>query len=637
MGIEYSIRYIKQNKITSIFLAVISFLSTAFLSLTCGVFYNMWLDRVTRKTLSEGSSTGKLEPIVIAYAFILIVICFSLTAMIHNAFEVSMNSRVHQLGILKSVGATPKQIRSFLLQEVLLLCIAPIAAGVLSGAGLCYGFMQLIITVTNPVREYEIIFRYPITIIGAAFLLSMLTVLFSAWIPAQRISRLTPLNAIHYGEEPPVKKMKHFRIVSSILGVYGELARKSIYSRRRALRTSTFSLALSFLAFTSFLNLEVISGISTRHTYFERYEDKWDLMLTTSDMQEQEDFILKEMKQINGVESCIAYKKITAVTNLSQDMLNRDALTNDIKADGAGNVQFAVPIYVLDNESFRIYCTNNGLSPRENAVALNIIWDSVHSDRINRTYLPLLNTENPLQLSIRDNNLSHKENTLITVSSFTNKLPEIKEEFTQYSLTLVISQDLYQTIEDFFPTTEILYNIKTVSEDYDAAIQERIKTLLPENSGYTLDSRLEDENSDASMRNALKIVAGALAGLLSCIGIANIFSSALGQIYQRRKEFARYISIGLSPKGMKKILALETLIIVLRPIILSLVINIPVIAIALNTASISIKEFITDAPIMPIFIFTTFILLFVSLAYYLGGRKICNADIVDVLKDETML
>ena len=54
---------------------------------------------------------------------------FSLIVIIHNSFAVSMNARIHQFGIFSSIGATPKQIRTCLLQEAFTLCAAPIVIG----------------------------------------------------------------------------------------------------------------------------------------------------------------------------------------------------------------------------------------------------------------------------------------------------------------------------------------------------------------------------------------------------------------------------------------------------------------------------------------------------------------------------
>lgn len=58
------------------------------------------------------------------YTAILLIVSFSLILIIHNAFAVSMNARIHQVGILASIGATPGQIRLCLLQEAAALCMS---------------------------------------------------------------------------------------------------------------------------------------------------------------------------------------------------------------------------------------------------------------------------------------------------------------------------------------------------------------------------------------------------------------------------------------------------------------------------------------------------------------------------------
>lgn len=56
------------------------------------------------------------------------------------------------------------------------------------------------------------------------------------------------------------------------------------------------------------------------------------------------------------------------------------------------------------------------------------------------------------------------------------------------------------------------------------------------------------------MLNGYKLIIGALCVLLAFIGIANVFSNTLGFIRQRKREFARYMSIGMTPEGMRKCL-----------------------------------------------------------------------------------
>lgn len=76
------------------------------------------------------------------FIIIMIMTSFSLIVIIHNSFAVSMNARIHQFGIFSSIGATPKQIRTCLLQEAAVLCTMPIILGNLLGLQSVWGFYK---------------------------------------------------------------------------------------------------------------------------------------------------------------------------------------------------------------------------------------------------------------------------------------------------------------------------------------------------------------------------------------------------------------------------------------------------------------------------------------------------------------
>ena len=63
------------------------------------------------------------------YLAILMITALSLILIIRGSFELSMNARIHQFGILSSIGATPKQVRDCLLQEAAVLSAAPVILG----------------------------------------------------------------------------------------------------------------------------------------------------------------------------------------------------------------------------------------------------------------------------------------------------------------------------------------------------------------------------------------------------------------------------------------------------------------------------------------------------------------------------
>ena len=69
------------------------------------------------------------------FILIMALASFSLIVIIHNAFAVSMNARIHQFGIFSSIGAAPGQILTCLLQEAAALCTVPVLAGNVLGIG----------------------------------------------------------------------------------------------------------------------------------------------------------------------------------------------------------------------------------------------------------------------------------------------------------------------------------------------------------------------------------------------------------------------------------------------------------------------------------------------------------------------
>ncbi len=737
---EYSLSYLKNNKSSSVSILVASFIASLLLSLTCGVFYNIWRDEIRLIKLEEGdwqgkiignlskeditslqfhpnvdkvileeegkelektiliyfhkprsiyqdlpqlakqlelregedsytlryhdkllaqyfifsSEKGKSPPLIIfVYLFTLIFASISLILIIHNAYGVSMNTRLHQLGILQSIGATPRQLRYVLTMEAFVLSLLPILLGVASGVGLCYGFMQFIAKITDSVREYNLEFEYHPYILVTALVISFATVWLSARIPARKISKISPLEAIRYGKEPRIKKMKRFFLLSHLFGIEGELARKSLYLRRRAFRTSSLSLTFSFLVFSAFLNLETISSISTRYTFFERYKNGWDLMLTIPDKEINRQELLKEIRAIPQVKSCISYEKALAYTTLSKDLLQEELLTSSgnkiLMKAGFGTVKngyrINVPFIILDDDSFQAYCNETGISTagfmddkKPYSVLINTIWDSNHSNRKDKKLIPFVKEESLTTLELQvntDNNPQELFN--VNIAAFNDKLPKIREEAPDYSLIQIIPESSYELIAPHLASKEAFYNIMAKSETEITRLQKELKELLGSNYEYTLESRLEKEQNNITFRNAYKIVIGALASLFICIGLANVFSNTLGHIHQRKRELARYMSIGLTPKGVKKVLRLEAFLIAVKPIFISLLINIPLIIMGLNASLINVSEFLEHMPLLPITVYALIIISAVGLAYYLGGRKVCKTNLLDVLKDDTMI
>ena len=629
----YSVHYIKNNKTGNRFIMIISFLSSMMLSLVSGIFYNLWADQVNQTTAATGASTVEFTPVIIAYIVVFTIASLALIMMIHHAFAATMTNRIHQLGILQSVGATPRQIKSALVNEIIVLSLPAIIIGTIVGIVLCWVFMRIIISSTADLRDYTLNFTYhPIVFLGA-FGFSMLTAAVSAWIPARKLSRITPLEAIHYGNEPAIKRVKKYHIHSAVFGIYSEMARKSLFVRRKAMRIGTMSIFLAMFACMSILNMLGVSGLSTQKTYFDRYKNNWDFLITVNGNTYSKE-LLADIRNTEDITNCIVHRIVSSTTQLPADYLSDNVqklglekLSSSITNSGADAYNIKVPIFILDDKSFAEY---RGNASDASAIAVNIIWDSVNSERTDRQYVPFLNEDTDIVLNVNG--------TEVPVSTFTDNLPVLREELTQYALTLVMSESYYTALGFDLNAEETIYTIKMADESKNDMVEKRLQGLLSTYPDYALEGRVQELADEMQIQQGLRMIIYLFTGILTCIGLANIFASTLGQIHQRKREFARYFAVGLTPKGAAKILAWEAAIVALRPILLTILINILLMAWMLDAGGITPGDFIAKRlPLIPAILLFAAVIGFVALAYYLGGTKICNMNLMEIIKDDTLM
>lgn len=269
--------------------------------------------------------------LLLFYIFIVIIVSISLIMIIHNAFAMSMNARVHQFGIFSSVGATPSQIRTCLLQEALALSSISIVVGTVLGIAISAGIVQITNVVAADVAgRHTAVFQYHPIVLVLTLVAAFITVLFSAYIPAKKLSKVTPIEAIKNTGGLQLKKKKKSRILSLLFGIEGELAGNALKAQKKALRTATRSLTLSFLAFAIMLCFFTLSGISTNHTYFERYQDVWDVMVTVKNTTISEFEMTESLQANQELGSCTVYQKAVAVS-----LIPNDLQSDELKALGA--------------------------------------------------------------------------------------------------------------------------------------------------------------------------------------------------------------------------------------------------------------------------------------------------------------
>ena len=588
-------------------------------------------------------------PLLLAfYLAVLLLVSVSLVLIIHNSFAVSMNARVHQFGIFSSIGATPGQIRTCLLQEVAVLCAIPILLGSFIGIALTFGTIQIVnVLADGIVGRHDAVFTYHLLVFVITILVSVLTVLISAWLPARKLSKLTPLEAIKNIDELQLKRRKKSRILARLFGVEGELAGNALKAQKKALRTSTLSLTLSFLGFTLMLCFFTLSGISTNHTYFERYQDAWDVMATVKDTPIEDFTYEDEIHALDGTDSVI-YQKAEAYSSVPTEAISKKVESLGGIEELAGNSVSAaddtytiqVPIVIMDDSSFAAYCEQIGVSPSgTGSVILNRIWDSVNSNFRYKEYVPFLTEEQ--DTIILQNCDDAATAVTVPVLGYTQEPPVLREEYDNYVLAQFLSVSTWKQIKEVIGNAEQDAYIR-VLDTKDRTLTElneietELTNILEHEFMFEIENRVQEKIDNDAMLNGYKLIIGALCALLALIGIANVFSNTLGFIRQRKREFARYMSIGMTPEGMRKIFRIEALVIAGRPVLITLPVTVLFVWFMITASYLNPMEFLSVVPIVPIVIFIAAIFGFVTLAYYIGSKKILKCNLAEALQSDYM-
>ena len=579
------------------------------------------------------------------FAAVSVFACIALILVIHNAFAVFMNDRVHQFGILSSVGATPGQIRFCLLQEAGLLCALPVLFGNLAGMAAAAGLLEginLYLKKAAPDRLPSHFVFHP-----AVFLLSVLcaavTVWASARIPAERLSRLTPLEAIRGGGEFSLKRKKHSPILSLLFGVEGELAGNALKAQRKALRAAGLSLILSFLAFTLMESVLSLSRLSTEITYWDRYQNAWDVMVTVKNTQiatfgKTEE--LSRIRSLSGVRDVLAYQKARAQRLLTDGELSGAFREAGGFRDGTGKRLVSAPLIILDDAAFLSYCGQIGAPERLDGV---IVYNEVRDDRDpnfrKRKVLPYLQEDADTAVLYK---YGQEEAVTVPVTAYACQTPVLREQFgveDPHELVHFLPASLWEKIGETLGETETDLTIRVLAEEGASmetldSLEEEINGLL---EGYETESenRLRAKLESDRAYDALMTLFGSFCALLALFGISSVFLNTLSFVRQRRREVARYLSVGMTPCSVGKMFFVEALVLAGRPALITLPLAALIVAWFLKTSYLDAGLFIRHAPVVPVLLFLAAIFAFVGLAYYLGARKLLRCSLTELLRDES--
>lgn len=508
-------------------------------------------------------------------AIILLIIILASVFMIYDSFAVSYQQRARYLGMLASVGATRVQKRGSVYFEGFILGCIGIPIGILCGIGgiavtlraLSDSFMKTVMVATGDSIRLHAVVDWKIIVFSA--LISALTIFISAWIPAHRASKITPIEALRQTNTVKVKKAKKLktsRLRQKLFGFEDVLAVKNYKRNAKRSRTVVFALAVSVILFLSTANFTGMLTNALDNEYdgmsFDVYES-----VNSSDGPLSVDLVEKLNKEVSrmpGIESM----RICADNEMMVDGLDKQLTAEAKKA----NMDRSVYVLGVDNDTFAALAKEAGIDPsvcQDDKIPTGILINRVQVATEKKQSLVL----NPLQGSLAGQTLT---GSMVGYNSEGNELyakytakvaAQMNKEASNLGSfmhpTLVVPMHSYLV---HFPSVLAEDNIVSyaryyiTAQDHDRVYTE-VSDLLSDTKGISHTGY--DAAAQAETMRALRIVVMTFGygfiTLITLISVMNIINTISSGMEERRREFAMIKSVGMTPRSFKKSIYLENI------------------------------------------------------------------------------
>lgn len=559
---------------------------------------------------------------------ILVIIIIASVMLIYNAFGISISERSRYLGMLASVGATRTQKRNSVYFEGFVLGLIGIplgfGAGIL-GMYITFQALQPLIENSglNTSDSATLVLDFPWWILLVIAAVSAVTIAISAFIPAKRASKTTPIDSLRQNTDIKVKA-KHLRsprIVRMTFGYEGELAYKNMKRNGKKSRVITSSLALSIVLFLSVNTFCSMFSEANKMSSDIPYQ-----IAAIADLENSEKFRADAAK-LDGVNA------MYGVENLMFRGLKTDkAYFKRAYADSYGEKGFTLYVLTVDDTDFNTFCRENGMDDKtfyNTASGLPLLM----LNGLDRTETAVKLFEDSIvgtSIAIGNENETFLQLEVKGLVSYKNS------DNYCYGLApagVICAYAPRSAVKAMHLTTTDMVGFET--DDHEKLCNDLM--LLGESGEYGKIIVMDYQEQAKMMNSTIMIMQVFMYGfiaLMTLIAAANIFNTVSTSIDLRRKEFAMLKSVGVTPKGFRRMLQFESLFYGLKALIYGLPLSIGISFLmwyALNEGSMTIP-FHLDWRIYLGVIVAVFLIVGLSMLY--STAKVKKDTIVSTLKSE---
>ena len=604
---------------------------------------------------------GETAQILVLAAMAVILVLLVMGAfvlIIYNAFELSANSRIKELSILKSLGATPRQIKYSVLYEGGLLWLIQLPIGMIIGHLFTYIVFKKvneILRLSEGYQNMQVSFSAVVIVVSA--MISLLTVLISAYIPARKMARLSAIEGIRQSNTKiKLKRQKKHLLIRRLFGTEGELAIAQFSANKKSMRSAVLSLAMCFVLIAGYLNVISIFNMAKNK---EMELPEYDMTVTLNMIDEPSQEMTGQMISQPEIQKAVVKRQVRTATYVTTDQEsdefkklggfeNIDMRYNVLKRDN--DYRIIVNLVGLSETSFKNYCEAVGTNvqdySRQDEIQ-GILYDSTYhiSEHSNQgVKIPLLNLKQGSQLQITEKSEDDYTGSYefqAHIGAVTSILPG-ELNAGRYSVAYIVPMTTYEKITaQFNPERQMEYSHMTidllVGDQGGAKAKERLNQIAGSYLGtadFEIWSLMEEKQNDALREKAIHLGVIAIAVMIGCIGIFNAFATVSNNLRLRQREFAMLQSVGLTPRELSKLLTLEGVFFAITPILG----GIPVILLIswwmLKLTYCKWGEFIVNMPLVTEMIYAVLIMGAIFVAYWICSISIKKNNVIETIRNE---
>lgn len=615
----------------------------------------------------------------------IVVICSAI--FIYSIINISVVERKKYFGILKSIGATAKQMRRSVRVELLIILLIALPLGILIAIGLDFALVTIL---NNALPELatsysavlsifeenqQIIFAIPLSSIVTAIIIVVATVYLSSMIPIRKTTWSQAITLIKQNKEKV--RIKKKAKVKELKNVEFRLASKNIERYKTRYIAVIMSLIISII-------LIIVCSYYIENIVTKEYRADYNYGIVVQYERSKNgnlmEKIIDDIQEANIAEKVIEKERMPYTLLVNKENISNtekefsQKLYGDCGLMAHFDLIFASHEYDFNNVFDIYYLPITFLTLNEDAY--NAYLNEIGVDKLEKNeciFVDYVNEKTKYYDGIRLTNYNEgdmltlkysgtsrvstleelqEDNLKLKIEKITNKIPEnldyletgpiivgteetiislYKQKYGEnFELDDLEYRNIYLKVTDIEKANKF---VETIKEKYNLNTLDENDFLNEKNNNSIKGSGKEpQELIDKTMilRNTFIY---SFIGIITLVGILNMYNAINTNLEIRKREVVSLITIGMEEKQINKMLFIENAICGLLAIILGIAIGIAI-SYIIYYINIDFTWYAFEIPWLAIIFSIIGIVLVILISTIYLKKKIFTNNLIEVLKEE---